>query len=115
MATNESFMFATGVENSCPTINGWRTRVDEMEKCGHDEHWRLDFQRVNELVIRFLRYGPALHRTFLDRRRLDWSFFDAAFAEIKAQGISPIVDLCHFGVPDLRQSGDVVADPVRGD
>jgi beta-glucosidase len=100
MATNESFMFATGVENSCPTINGCRTRVDEMEKCGHYEHWRLDFQRVNELGIRFLRYGPALHRTFLDRRRFDWSFSDAAFAEIKAQGITPIVDLCHFGVPD---------------
>lgn len=96
----ESFMFATGIENSYPTINGGRTRVDEMEKCGHYEHWELDFQRVGELGIRFLRYGPALHRTFLDRQRFDWSFSDAALAEIKTRGIIPIVDLCHFGVPD---------------
>lgn len=100
MAANESFMFATGIENSYPTINGGRTRVDEMEKCRHYEHWKLDFQRVKELGIQFLRYGPALHRTFLDRHRFDWSFSDAAFAELKAQGITPIVDLCHFGVPD---------------
>jgi beta-glucosidase/6-phospho-beta-glucosidase/beta-galactosidase len=93
-------MFATGIENSSPTINGGRTRVDEMEKCGHYDYWKLDFQRVSELGIRFLRYGAPLHRTFLGRQRFDWSFPDAAFAEIKARAITPIADLCHFGVPD---------------
>lgn len=100
MQKQESFMFASGIENSDPTIHGGRTRVDEMEKCGHYEHWKLDFQRAAELGIRFLRYGPALHRTFLDRQRFDWSFCDAALAELKARGITPIADLCHFGVPD---------------
>ena len=100
MPQQGQFMFATGIENSYPTINDGRTRVDQMEKCGHYEHWKLDFQRVNELSIKFLRYGPPLHRTFLDRHRFDWSFSDASFAEIKARGITPIVDLCHFGVPD---------------
>jgi hypothetical protein len=28
------FMFATGVENSSPTINPAHDRVDEMENCG---------------------------------------------------------------------------------
>lgn len=93
-------MFATGIENSYPTVDGGRTRVDEMEKCGHYQHWQLDFQRVSELGIRFLRYGPQLHRTFLDRNRFDWSFPDAAFADLKMRRITPIVDLCHFGVPD---------------
>ena len=36
MFTN--FMFATGIENSIPTINNGRTRIDEMEKCGHYKH-----------------------------------------------------------------------------
>ena len=35
-----NFMFATGIENSIPTINGGRTRVDEMESCGFYKHWR---------------------------------------------------------------------------
>ena len=93
-------MFATGVENSIPTIEGGRTRVDEFEKCGHYDRYEEDFDCVEELGIRFLRYGPPLHRCFLDRNRFDWSFADATFASLKRRGIIPIVDLCHFGVPD---------------
>ena len=93
------FMFATGVENSNPTVAGGR-RVDEMEKCGHYVHWKRDFDCVQELGLRFLRYGPSLHRTWLGEGRHDWAFPDEAFAELRRRGIMPIVDLCHFGVPD---------------
>jgi beta-glucosidase len=93
-------MFATGIENSSPTISGGRTRVDEMEKCGHYRHWRTDFALVRELGIRFLRYGPPLYRSWLGPGRYDWTFADLAFAELKRLDILPIVDLCHFGVPD---------------
>ncbi|WP_375390519.1 family 1 glycosylhydrolase [uncultured Sphingomonas sp.] len=93
-------MFATGVENSVPTINGGRTRVDEMESCGHYARWRDDFALVQELGIGFLRYGPPIHKTWLGVGRYDWEFADQAFAELKRRNIVPIVDLCHFGVPD---------------
>jgi beta-glucosidase/6-phospho-beta-glucosidase/beta-galactosidase len=105
-----AFMFATGIENSAPTIQGGRVRVDEMEKCGHYEHWRTDFELVQELGIRFLRYGPPLHRTFLGPEHYDWSFADVTFAELREKDIVPIVDLCHFGVPDWIgsfQNGDL--------
>ena len=92
------FMFATGVENSDPRVGG--RRVDEMEKCGHYERWREDFDCVQELGIPFLRYGPPLHRTLLGPGRYDWEFADVTFAELRRRGIVPIVDLCHFGVPD---------------
>ena len=32
--------------------------------------------------------------------RHDWAFADETFAALRRQRISPIVDLCHFGVPD---------------
>src|SRR5262249_40612456 len=32
--------------------------------------------------------------------RYDWSFSDTVFAELQKRKIVPIVDLCHFGVPD---------------
>src|SRR5690348_5262799 len=41
--TVSPFMFATGIENSYPTINNGRTRIDEMDKCGHYEKWCTDF------------------------------------------------------------------------
>ncbi|WP_427912199.1 family 1 glycosylhydrolase [Ramlibacter sp. MMS24-I3-19] len=92
------FMFATGVENSNPTVDG--RRVDELEKCGHYRHWRTDFALVREMGIRFLRYGPPLHRTWTGPDSHDWDFADTTFAELRCLDIIPIVDLCHFGVPD---------------
>ncbi len=51
-----TFMFATGIENSIPTINNGRTRIDEMEKCGHYKPVGKGF-----LPPRRARYpGPAL-------------------------------------------------------
>ena len=54
-------MFATGVENSYPTIilpDGTTKRVDEMEKAGHYKHWKQDFDLVLEMGINFLDTGP---------------------------------------------------------
>jgi beta-glucosidase/6-phospho-beta-glucosidase/beta-galactosidase len=93
-------MFATGIESSCPTIDGGRTRRDEMDACGHYARWKDDFDRVQELGLWFLRYGPPIHRTWLGPGRYDWAFADAAFGDLAARDIVPIVDLCHFGVPD---------------
>ena len=53
------FMFATGIENSYPTIDNGRLRVDEIEKCGHYTHWRTDFDLLEDLNVHTLRYGPS--------------------------------------------------------
>lgn len=55
---NPYFMFATGIEGSCPTIHEGRTRVDQLAKSSHYDLWKADFDRVEELGITFLRYGP---------------------------------------------------------
>lgn len=94
------FLFATGIENSVPTIQNGKKRMDEFEKCGHYKHWKKDFELVEELGITFLRYGPPIHLTFLGPDKYDWSFADVTFGDIKKRNIIPIVDLCHFGVPD---------------
>ncbi len=93
-------MFATGIENSIPTINNGRTRVDQMEACDHYRRWREDFDCVQDIGINFLRFGPPLHKTYLGPGRFDWEFADLALNDLKARDIIPIVDLCHFGVPD---------------
>ena len=94
------FLFATGIENSNPTIQNGTRRVDELEKCGHYTFWQKDFELVQELGIQFLRYGPPIHTTFLGPNKYDWSFADITFQDLLRRNISPIVDLCHFGVPD---------------
>ncbi len=97
------FMFATGIENSYPNIllpDGTTKRVDEMEKTGHYIHWEKDFDLVKEMGIEFLRYGPPYYKTHIAPGKFDWSFTDVTFNRLKELGITPLVDLCHFGVPD---------------
>lgn len=92
------FIFATGIENSSPTVDGGR-RVDEMTRCGHDTQWHTDFALVCDMGIRFLRYGVPLYRVWTGVNRYDWEFTDQAFGELRRLDILPIADLCHFGVP----------------
>ena len=101
--SSRRFLFATGIENSYPVMtlpNGKRFRVDEMEKCGHYERWKEDFDRVIELGVTALRYGPPYYKTHIAPGKYDWEFADITFAALKRIGMLPIVDLCHFGVPD---------------
>jgi beta-glucosidase/6-phospho-beta-glucosidase/beta-galactosidase len=98
--TASTFLFATGIENSCPTINNGRTRIDEMAKCGHYRFWKTDFELLDEIGISYLRYGPPIHTTWLGQGRYNWDFADLTFGELYRRNVVPIVDLCHFGVPD---------------
>ncbi len=99
-------MFATGIENSYPTvfIDGKKTRVDELEKTGHYKRWQEDFKLVKEMGIEFLRYGPPYFSTHIGPGQYNWSFADDTFNALKELHITPIVDLCHFGVPDWIDS-----------
>ena len=75
-------MFATGIENSYPTIilpDGSRKRVDEMEKTGHYTHWEKDFSLLGEMGIEYLRYGAAYYNTHIGPGSYDWDFTDATF------------------------------------
>src|SRR4051794_29509968 len=96
------FMFATGIENSYPTIEwqGRRIRQDELEKTDHYGRWRDDFALLRELGIDYLRYGPPYFSVHRGDGKFDWSFTDETFQALREQGVTPIADLCHFGVPD---------------
>lgn len=97
------FMFATGIENSYPVItgrDGKNHRVDQLAKCGFYQYWKKDFSLVKELGLEYLRFGPAYYQVHQGPGRFDWEFSDQAFAELQRLEITPLADLCHFGVPD---------------
>ncbi len=103
MNLGSKFMFATGIENSYPTIqlpDGSIKRIDEMEKCCHYKNWEKDFELTKEQGIEFLRYGPPYYKTHTGPGQYDWAFTDTTFNRLKELDITPIVDLLHFGVPD---------------
>jgi beta-glucosidase len=96
------FLFATGIECSYPVISTPEgdLRRDQMAECGHYERWREDLDLVLETGCNVLRYGPPYYKIHLGPDRYDWSFTDEVMPELQKRGIVPIIDLCHFGVPD---------------
>jgi len=96
------FMFATGIENSYPTIEwkGKTIRQDELAKTKHYDRWRDDFRLLQELGIEYLRYGAPYFSTHTGPGKYDWGFTDETFNALRQQKTKLIVDLCHFGVPD---------------
>lgn len=93
------FMFAVGIECSCPKIAG-NVRVDELRETGHYDMWQTDLRLVRELGLRYLRYGPPIYRIFLGKEQYDFSWLDPVMHEMRRLGIVPVIDLCHFGLPD---------------
>ena len=79
--------------------------MDQMAACGHYRLWRTDLQLVRDLGLRYLRYGPpaAPHPPWSGPGTTGPSSMRSP-TEMQRLGIVPIMDLCHFGLPDWLQN-----------
>jgi beta-glucosidase len=109
--SSNPFLFATGIENSYPTIAGG-VRIDQMEKCGHYARWEEDFALVRDAGLNALRYGPPYYRVHVAPDRYDWELADAPMQRLRELDITVIADLCHFGVPSWLGGFQDPAFPV---
>jgi beta-glucosidase/6-phospho-beta-glucosidase/beta-galactosidase len=98
--TANNFMFATGIECSIPTIKGGSVRRDQMRETGHLEHYERDFELVSDLGLKYLRYSLPYHTINTGPGVYDWTLADELMGALRKAGITPILDLLHFGVPD---------------
>lgn len=96
----EKFMFSTGIECSYPTIQHGKHRVDELATTGHYERWKEDLQITHDMGITHLRYGIPYHLANPAPGVYDWSMMDDVLAEMQRLNLEPMIDLCHFGMPD---------------
>ncbi|MDB6022419.1 MAG: glycoside hydrolase family 1 [Pedosphaera sp.] len=96
-----AFMWSAGIEDTF-IVDPWpqtgRT-LDEYELTGHYEKVREDIQLITELGVRTVRYGIPWHRINPSRGKWNWDWTDRALECLLEQGIDPIVDLVHYGVP----------------
>lgn len=98
-----NFLFATGIECSYPMVrakNGRMVRRDELELGDHYNRYAEDMALVKDLGLKYLRYGLPYHKIHLGPDKWDWEWSDLTMAELRRLEITPILDLCHFGVPD---------------
>jgi hypothetical protein len=100
--TFPTFAVASGEEASDPLVwhEGRVVRVDELAASGHLDCQGSDLADVASLGVRVWRYGMPWRLTEPEPGRYDWSLWDDAFAACARHGLTPVVDLCHFGLPD---------------
>jgi beta-glucosidase/6-phospho-beta-glucosidase/beta-galactosidase len=100
--TFPAFAVACGEEASDPTVlhEGAVVRVDELAASDHLARQNEDLAAVAGLGVRWWRYGMPWRLTEVEPGVYDWSLWDRALSACERHGLEPIVDLCHFGLPD---------------
>jgi beta-glucosidase/6-phospho-beta-glucosidase/beta-galactosidase len=95
------FLWASGIENTfiAHARPGMRT-LDEYELMGHYTHWREDLALARQLGVQSLRWGIPWYRVEPRPGVFDWSWTDQVLPYmVQELGITPILDLMHYGTP----------------
>src|SRR5690606_24611494 len=97
-----AFAVACGEEASDPVVwhDGAPVRVDELAASGHLVHLDDDLASVAGLGVDVWRYGMPWRLTEPTPGEYDWTLWDRALAACDLYVLSPVVDLCYFGLPD---------------
>ncbi len=98
----EDFLWATGIENTfVPQIRPGHRALDEYQLMGHYDHWREDLALARELGVKAIRWGVPWYRVEpFQPGEYDWSWTDQVLQHLVEElGITPIVDLMHYGCP----------------
>lgn len=95
------FMWATGIEDTfIPQVRPGLRAMDEYELTQHYKLWKSDFDRVSESGVKYLRWGIPWYRVQPASDRWDWEWTDQALDYlVNVKGITPILDLMHYGTP----------------
>ena len=97
-----AFAFACGEEGSDPLVlhEGRVVRVDQYRASGHLERLDADLADVAGLGVKVWRYGMPWRLTEPEPGVYDWTLWDRALEACRRHGLDPVIDLCHFGLPD---------------
>jgi beta-glucosidase len=97
----EDFIWAGGVEDTfVPQTRPGHRALDEYELMGHYQHWREDLALAKQLGVQALRWGVPWYRAEPLPGEFDWRWTDEVIPYLVEElGITPIVDLMHYGCP----------------
>ncbi|HEX8070011.1 MAG TPA: family 1 glycosylhydrolase [Pyrinomonadaceae bacterium] len=111
----EDFIWASGIEDTfVPQTRQGHRALDEYQLVGHYEHWRADLALARALGVRALRWGVPWYRVEPLPGEFDWSWTDAVLPYMVGElGITPIIDLMHYGCPFWLKREFVGKDYVK--
>ncbi|MFI5061498.1 MAG: family 1 glycosylhydrolase [Actinomycetales bacterium] len=92
--------FALGIEDTfVPQARTGERAIDEYELTDHYAQFATDFALGASTGAELLRWGVPWYRVSPEPGRWDWSWTDRALDSLRASGLTPIIDLMHYGTP----------------
>ncbi len=92
--------FALGLEDTfIPQTRPGERALDEYELTRHYDCWQDDLGLAAESGATLLRWGIPWYRVNPQPAVWDWSWLDQAVDRFAELGLTPIVDLMHYGTP----------------
>jgi beta-glucosidase len=100
-STPTDFIWASGIEDSfIPQTRPGHRALDEYQLLGHYKHWREDLALARDLGVQALRWGIPWYRVEPIPGEFDWRWIDQVLPYmVEDLGITPIIDLMHYGCP----------------
>src|SRR5215211_4462772 len=99
--SSAEFIWASGIEDTfVPQTRPGHRALDEYELIGHYQHWREDLMLAKQLGVKALRWGVPWYRVEPAQGDFDWRWTDEVLPYmVEELGITPIIDLMHYGCP----------------
>lgn len=94
------FHWLTGIEDTfIAHAEVGKRRLDEYELTNHYTKWYEDVGLMSSLGVDMARYGIPWYKVEPEPGRFDWSWTDQVLPAMADAGISPVIDLMHYGTP----------------
>ena len=95
------FCWATGIENTfIPHVRPGLRKLDEYELTQHYQLWKSDFDLLADTGVSAVRWGIPWYRVQPSPDEWEWRWTDEALDYlVNVKGITPILDLVHYGTP----------------
>ncbi len=98
------FYRGVGIENCWmaqhdPRLRPGKRLLDVHLQMQHYECWRDDLQLAADLGINAIRYSVPWYKANPAPGRYDWSWIEGPIGWLAERGITPIIDLVHYGTP----------------
>ncbi len=107
----QAFTWATGIEDTfIPQARPGLRALEEYTLTQHTQLWQSDLELVLESGVRTLRWGIPWYRVQPAPDRWDWQWCDQVLERmVVVKGITPILDLMHYGTPSWLDNGFINA------
>ena len=97
----KKFYVGTGIENTwiAQADRPGQRSLDVFEQMQHYDRWREDLELAKELGINAIRYSVPWYRSNPAPGKYDWDWIAEPLEWLVDHGITPVVDLVHYGTP----------------